>query len=281
MAGATTNGATKIEVQNLQHTYFDVQAGTRVHAIDNLNVAVRDGELMCVLGPSGCGKSTLLYIIAGLIRPTGGLITVGGAPVRGPGPDRGMVFQEYALLPWKNVHDNIALGLSIQRVPGREREERIAQIVDLAGLGGFEKKFPHELSGGMKQRVAVARTLVTKPKVMLMDEPFAAVDAQTRMTLQEEVVRIWQATGQTIMFVTHSVEEAVFLASRVAILSRRPAHLKEIVDIKLPRELRRRAPDREYAETSEHILQSVRSEVQDRAVLSGAGASGAGVGAPV
>lgn len=258
---ATGNGDTKIAIDNLRHTYYDLQANTQVHAIDGLNLAVQDGELMCVLGPSGCGKSTLLYIIAGLIRPTGGLIVVGGAPVKGPGPDRGMVFQEYALLPWKNVYDNIALGLSIQRVSATERKERIAQIIDLVSLGGFETKFPHELSGGMKQRVAVARTLVTKPKVMLMDEPFAAVDAQTRITLQEEVVRIWRATGQTILFVTHSVEEAVFLSSRVAILTRRPAKLKEIVEINLPREQRRGAPDREFIEISEHIMQSIREEV--------------------
>jgi NitT/TauT family transport system ATP-binding protein len=255
---------TKIEVRKLCHTYFDAQSGARVEAIGGLNLNVLDGELMCVLGPSGCGKSTLLYIIAGLTKATSGEITVGGLSVRGPGPDRGMVFQEYALLPWKNVRDNIALGLRIQKVPAREAEERLREIIDLVGLSGFEAKFPHELSGGMKQRVAVARTVVTRPQVMLMDEPFAAVDAQTRITLQEEVVRIWQATGQTILFVTHSVEEAAYLSSRVAILTRRPAGLKEVVDIPFAREVRRNAANAEYSDLCDYIMQSIRSEVQER-----------------
>jgi NitT/TauT family transport system ATP-binding protein len=255
---------TKINIKNLSHTYFDLQANTQVHAIDNLNLDVQDGELMCVLGPSGCGKSTMLYIVAGLIKASRGQIVLDEVPIKGPGPDRGMVFQEYALLPWKSVRDNIRLGLRIQKVPKSEAEQRIERIIDLVGLAGFESKFPHELSGGMKQRVAVARTLVTQPKVMLMDEPFAAVDAQTRITLQEEVVRIWQATQQTILFVTHSVDEAAFLADRVAILTRRPARLKEIVTIDTPREVRRGGKDAAYTELCEYIMKSIRAEVQDR-----------------
>ncbi len=175
-----------------------------------------------------------------------------------------MVFQEYALLPWKTVQNNIKLGLRIQKVPKEESAQRIERIIDLVGLVGFESKFPHELSGGMKQRVAVARTLVTRPKVMLMDEPFAAVDAQTRITMQEEVVRIWQATRQTILFVTHSVDEAAFLADRVAILTLRPARLKEIVTINTPRDHRRGAKDKEFSEQCDYIMQSIRAEVQDR-----------------
>ncbi len=255
---------TKINIKDLIHTYFDLQANTQVHAIDNLNLDVRDTELMCVLGPSGCGKSTMLYIIAGLIKASSGQITVDDAPIQGPGPDRGMVFQEYALLPWKTVRDNIKLGLRIQKVPKEESAQRIERIIDLVGLMGFENKFPHELSGGMKQRVAVARTLVTQPKVMLMDEPFAAVDAQTRITMQEEVVRIWQATKQTILFVTHAVDEAAFLADRVAILTRRPARLKEIVTINTSRDQRRGAKDKEFIEQCDHIMQSIRAEVQNR-----------------
>ncbi len=265
MGTSGSQNRTKISVQDLSHTYYDLQANTQVHAIDNLRLDVRDGELMCVLGPSGCGKSTLLYILAGLIKASRGQITVDGVPVKGPGPDRGMVFQEYALLPWKTVWANIELGLRIQKVAREERGQRIEQIIDLVGLQGFEQKFPHELSGGMKQRVAVARTLVTQPKVMLMDEPFAAVDAQTRITLQEEVVRIWQATRQTILFVTHSVDEAAFLADRVAILSRRPTHLKEIVPIETDRAHRRGARDKAYTDLCEYIMQSIRAEVQERA----------------
>lgn len=257
-------GRTKISIKNLSHTYFDLQANTKVHAIDNLTLDVQDGELMCVLGPSGCGKSTMLYIVAGLIKSGDGQISVDDVPVQGPGPDRGMVFQEYALLPWKTVQENIRLGLKIQKVPRAEITQRIERIIDLVGLEGFEQKFPHELSGGMKQRVAVARTLVTQPKVMLMDEPFAAVDAQTRITLQEEVVRIWHATKQTILFVTHSVEEAAFLADRVAILTRRPARLKEIVIIKTSRDHRSASKDKEFSEQCDYIMQSIRAEVQSR-----------------
>lgn len=255
---------TKINIRDLSHTYFDLQANTQVHAIDNLNLDVQDGELMCVLGPSGCGKTTMLYIVAGLIKASSGQISVDDVPIQGPGPDRGMVFQEYALLPWKTVQNNIKLGLRIQKVPKEESAQRIERIIDLVGLVGFESKFPHELSGGMKQRVAVARTLVTRPKVMLMDEPFAAVDAQTRITMQEEVVRIWQATRQTILFVTHSVDEAAFLADRVAILTLRPARLKEIVTINTPRDHRRGAKDKEFSEQCDYIMQSIRAEVQDR-----------------
>ena len=206
----------------------------------------------------------MLYIVAGLIKASDGHIMVDEVPVQGPGPDRGMVFQEYALLPWKTVRENINLGLRIQKVPKEERAQRIKRIIELVGLEGFENKYPHELSGGMKQRVAVARTLITQPKVMLMDEPFAAVDAQTRITLQEEVVRIWEATKQTILFVTHAVDEAAFLADKVAILTRRPARLKEIVTIETLRDRRRGTSDNTFADQCEYIMQSIRAEVQDQ-----------------
>lgn len=251
----------KICVQDLNYSYIDPYTRTQIDAVQDLSLAVASGEFVCVLGPSGCGKSTLLNLIAGLLSPTSGKIFVDGTPVRGPGPDRGMVFQEYALLPWKQVRDNVGLGLRLQRVPRREQALRVADVIDLVGLSGFENKYPHELSGGMKQRVAVARTLVTKPKVMLMDEPFAAVDAQTRQTLQEELVRIWQATRQTIVFVTHSVEEATFLADRVVILSGRPARLKEAVDIDTDRSLRHISHAR-LASLRDRIARTVRSEVQ-------------------
>jgi len=254
----------KIDVRNLSHYYHDYQYNTRVHALDNLSLDIKDGEFMCVLGPSGCGKSTLLYIVAGLIKPTHGKIEVDGISVEGPGPDRGMVFQEYALLPWKTVWKNIEIGLKIQKVSKAERIERIKQIIELVGLEGFESSFPHELSGGMKQRVAVARTLVTRPKVMLMDEPFAAVDAQTRITMQQEVVRIWEATRQTILFVTHSVDEAAFLADRVAILTKRPGRIKSVVNVTTPRNIRRDGTDTKYLDLCNYILTQIRSEVQNK-----------------
>lgn len=260
MGGGETGVGTRIS--HVSHVYYDSRRSSEVHALDDLSLEVRDGEFMCVVGPSGCGKSTLLYIVAGLIKPTKGHVEVDGVPVHGPGPDRGMVFQEYALLPWKTVWGNIELGLKIQKVPKEERDERIRHIIEVVGLQGFESRFPHELSGGMKQRVAVARTLVTRPRVMLMDEPFAAVDAQTRITLQQELTQIWRATRQTILFVTHSVEEAAFLADRVAILTKRPGRVKTIVDVMTPRNRRRADVDREYAQLCNYILEQIRSEVR-------------------
>lgn len=257
--------ATKIAILDLVHRYYDPQSHTTTLAIQGLNLEVRDGEFLCVLGPSGCGKSTLLYIVAGLIKPTAGRILVDGTEVTRPWPDRGMVFQEYALLPWKNVRDNVGLGLKIRGVKAAERERIVDRFIELVGLRDFEEKFPHELSGGMKQRVAVARTLASDPKVMLMDEPFASVDAQTRITLQEELVRIWRQTRKTIIFVTHSVEEAAFLADRVAVLKARPSQVKEIVEIGTPRDQRRlgeKQPD--FAEVQARLFNLVRAEVRDK-----------------
>jgi NitT/TauT family transport system ATP-binding protein len=254
----------KIAIQGLRHEYPDPYSGDVVLAIDGLNLEVRPGELLTVVGPSGCGKSTMLNIVAGLIKPTGGRIMIGDREVSGPGRDRGMVFQEFAILPWRNVEGNIGHGLEIQGVAKAERAQRVARFVDLVGLKGFEKKYPHELSGGMKQRVAVARTLAADPEVMLMDEPFAAVDAQTRITLQEELLQIAEATHKTIVFVTHSVDEAVFLGDRVAILTRRPGRVKEIVEIAEPRAERRwndLTTNQALAACRDHILTSVREEV--------------------
>jgi NitT/TauT family transport system ATP-binding protein len=254
----------KISIEGLRHEYVDPYGGDVVLAINGLNLDVRSGEFMTVVGPSGCGKSTMLNIIAGLIKPTGGRITLNGREVTAPGRDRGMVFQEFAILPWRNVENNIGHPLEIQGVPRKERMDRVARFVELVNLSGFEKKFPHELSGGMRQRVAVARTLAQDPEVMLMDEPFAAVDAQTRITLQEELLQVAEKTHKTILFVTHSVDEAVFLADRVAIISRRPGRLKEVVDIPLPLGQRDHASinhNPEYVAKRDYVLTSVREEV--------------------
>lgn len=228
-----------ISVRGIHHVYTSEQTGERVHAIESIDLEVSEGELVCILGPSGCGKSTLLYLIAGLLRPTAGEIYVEGKRVTAPGRDRGIVFQEYALLPWKNVRANVALGPKIQGMRRTERNVVAQEFIDLVGLTGFEAKFPHELSGGMRQRVAVARTLAADPEVVLMDEPFAAVDAHTRMSLQEELVRIWRTTRKTIVFVTHSVEEAAFLGDRVVVLGRPPSQVQEIVTVTTPRGDRR------------------------------------------
>jgi ABC-type nitrate/sulfonate/bicarbonate transport system ATPase subunit len=254
----------KIAVISLRHEYFDSYTGEHVLALDDLSLEVDKGEFLTVVGPSGCGKSTLLHIIAGLIQPTSGQILLDGRPVRGPGADRGMVFQEFAILPWRTVESNIGHGLEIKGVPKAQRQATVAKFIDLVNLSGFERKYPHELSGGMKQRVAVARTLAANPEVMLMDEPFAAVDAQTRISLQEELIRIGLATLKTTIFVTHSVDEAVFLGDRVVILSRRPGKVKEIVSVNLDRQRRNWtavSKNPEYESKRDHVLSSVREEV--------------------
>ncbi len=230
-------GLPKILVEDLVFEYSDPR-GRRLRALDGATLHVRENEFCCVLGPSGCGKSTLLYLIAGLQRPTRGRVVVDGRPVTGPGADRGLVFQEYALLPWRTVHENVALGLKIRGIAPSERDAVARRFIELIGLRGFEDKFPHELSGGMRQRVAVARTLANSPQVVLMDEPFAAVDAQTRTNLQEELTRIWSRTKVTVIFVTHNVDEAIFLGDRVLVMTPRPGRVQAIVPVDVPREER-------------------------------------------
>jgi NitT/TauT family transport system ATP-binding protein len=254
----------KIVVRGLRHEYVNPFTRERVVALDGVDLDVANGEVLAVVGPSGCGKSTLLAIVAGLLAPTRGEILLDGRPVSGPGPDRGVVFQEFAILPWRTVERNIAHGLEIQRVPKPEREQTVRRFVELVGLVGFEKKYPHELSGGMKQRVAVARTLAANPEVMLMDEPFAAVDAQTRITLGEELNAIAQATGKTIVFVTHNVEEAVFLGDRCCVLSRHPGRIKALVPVPIPRARRTwklLASEPAFDATRDQVLKLVRAEV--------------------
>ena len=225
----------KIAIHDLQLDYVNEERRSRHVALRNLSLDVRSDEFLCVVGPSGCGKSTLIAAIAGFLRPVAGEILLDGQAVRGPGADRGVVFQEYALLPWKNVLDNVALGLKLRGVKRAERERVAQRFLEMTHLSDAAQKYPHELSGGMKQRAAVARTLANAPAVMLMDEPFAAIDAQTRMTLQEELVGIWTQSRVTVLFVTHSVEEAVFLGDRVAVLTPGPGRLKAIVDVPIDR----------------------------------------------
>ncbi|MDW3846951.1 ABC transporter ATP-binding protein [Micromonospora sp. BRA006-A] len=207
--------------------------GGAVTALDGLTLGVRPGEFLVVVGPSGCGKSTLLDLLGGLATPTGGQVLVDGRPVTGPGLDRGIVFQQYALLPWRTAAGNVAFGLEAKGLPRAERADLVAHHLDLVGLTGFADRYPHELSGGMKQRVAIARSLAYDPDVLLMDEPFAALDAQTRDSLQDELVRIWQATGKTVVFITHGIDEAVHLGQRVAVMTSRPGRIKQVIDIEL------------------------------------------------
>jgi NitT/TauT family transport system ATP-binding protein len=228
----------KIVVSGLALDYVNPDTGAAHRAVENLDLAVAANEFLCVLGPSGCGKSTLLAAIAGFLKPAQGTITMNGHAISGPGADRGVVFQEYALLPWMTVLDNAALGLKLRGMPRKERYEAARRFLAMANLHGVEQKYPHELSGGMKQRVAVARTLANSPEVMLMDEPFAAVDAQTRMVLQEELVRISGRSRLTVVFVTHSVEEALFLGDRVAVLTPGPGRVRTTVEVPFAKEER-------------------------------------------
>jgi NitT/TauT family transport system ATP-binding protein len=222
----------QIVVEGLRHMYRPPR-GRPVLALEDVSLEVREREFLALLGPSGCGKSTLLYLIGGFLPVEGGRIAVEGRAVAGPGPDRGIVFQHFALFPWKTVRGNILYGLERQGMARAEREKRAQQFIDLVGLTGFEDSFPSQLSGGMKQRTAIARTLAFDPKILLMDEPFGALDAQTRHLMQSELLGIWQRTPKTVIFVTHDVQEAVYLADRVAVMSARPGRIKSLVDTRL------------------------------------------------
>jgi NitT/TauT family transport system ATP-binding protein len=218
-----------IVIDGVSHTYRPPR-GRPLLALAEVSLDVRPREFVALLGPSGCGKSTLLYLIGGFLPVEQGRILVDGSPVAAPGPDRGIVFQHFALFPWKTVRANVLYGLERMGLARDEREARAQNFIDLVGLGGFEDAYPSQLSGGMKQRAAIARTLAVDPKILLMDEPFGALDAQTRSLMQAELLAIWQRTPKTVIFVTHDVQEAVYLSDRVAVMSARPGRIKAIVD---------------------------------------------------
>lgn len=224
-----------LQIESLKKVYVDNYTGEEVTAIGDVSFQVEQGEFVSILGPSGCGKTTVLNIIAGFIEPTAGSVSLNGKQIEGPGPDRGVVFQSFALFPWKTVLGNITFGLKVRGVPRDQRASIASEYLGLVGLAGLERRYPHELSGGMQQRLGVARVLANQPDLMLMDEPFASVDAQTRMKLQEDLTRIWEERRPTIFFVTHDVEEAVFLSDRVIVLSNGPSRVREIVEIDIPR----------------------------------------------
>ena len=223
-----------------------------VTALEDVNLEIHDGQFVCLLGPSGCGKTTLLRMIGGLDVPTSGTITIDGKMVDGPSPKMTMVFQEYSLYPWRTIAENVGFGLEMNGVPVEERQAEVMKELKLVGLENFADSYPYELSGGMRQRAAVARALATDPAVMLMDEPFGALDAQTRNKMQRELLNIWQKTGKTILFVTHSVDEAVYLADKVVILTPRPGTVHEIDEMTLPRPRDRTSV--EFAQIRKNIL---------------------------
>jgi NitT/TauT family transport system ATP-binding protein len=208
-------------------------------ALEDVSLEVKLAEFLCIVGPSGCGKTTLLRLIAGLDHPSSGKIILEGKEVKGPSPDRGMVFQEFSLFPWRTVVKNVEFGLEIKGLKERERREIAEEYIELVGLTGFEDHYPYELSGGMKQRVAIARALATEPSILLMDEPFGSVDAQTRNVLQQELLEIWERTKKTILFVTHSVDEAIYLGDRIAVMSTRPGRIVECCAITITRPRKR------------------------------------------
>ena len=242
--------ASVISARGVRKTFS--RHGQKVTALENLDLDVRRGEFLSLLGPSGCGKSTFLYMVGGLVPLSSGELSIEGVPIARPGPDRGLVFQEPALFPWMTVADNVMFGLRL-KVAGKRSEEDIAASVSnllaLVGLAGFERFRPDELSGGMKQRVAIAACLATDPKILLMDEPFGALDAQTRGVMQRELLRLHETSGRTTLFVTHDIREAILLSDRVAVMSARPGTIKEIVDIELPR-----PRWRSHAETNQDFL---------------------------
>ncbi len=227
-----------------------------VQALEDVSFEVTPGEFVCIVGPSGCGKTTLFRIVSGLEAPTSGTVYVDDEPVREPNSSMGIVFQEYHLFPWRTVRGNVAFGLEKSGVPESEHADRVRQLVELVGLEGFEKSYPKSLSGGMKQRVALARALAVDPDLLLMDEPFGAVDARTRAMLQDELLDIWRRTEKTVLFVTHDVEEAVTLADRVLVMERDPGSIRETVEIDLPRPRSRTDPD--FEEYYERILEGIR-----------------------
>ncbi|HKE40130.1 MAG TPA: ABC transporter ATP-binding protein [Casimicrobiaceae bacterium] len=260
----------KVRLRNVSKQFVAARTGQLTTAVTDVNLDIQTGEFICVVGPSGCGKSTVMNLIAGLDTATSGSIEANSAPIQGPGADRGVMFQDYALMPWMSFHDNIGFGLNYG-TPGKglsreQREQRIRHFIELVGLEGSEKKYPHQLSGGMRQRVALARLLANEPDILLMDEPLGALDAQTRLILQVELLRIWGETSpldarKTALFITHDIDEAIFLGDRVVVMSTHPGRVKAVISIDLPRPRTEhvRAEPR-FGELVEQIWKLIRDE---------------------
>lgn len=260
----------KLHLKNVSKEFVAKRTGQKTLAVSDFSLQVRAGEFLCVVGPSGCGKSTVLNMIAGLDHPTGGSILMDGQPVTAPGAERGVMFQDYALFPWKSVRDNVGFGLK-HGTPGEglspaERRERVDHFVEMVGLKAAAGKYPHQLSGGMRQRVALARLLANGPDVLLMDEPLGALDAQTRMVLQVELLRIWGETAEqgqrkTVVFITHGIDEAVFLADRVVVMSSHPGRVNAVIDIDIPRPRTEHIrSERRFGQLTDEIWSLIRDE---------------------
>jgi NitT/TauT family transport system ATP-binding protein len=265
-------GGLAVEARNVTVEYERSRGKSTLVALEDFDLGVREGEFLTIVGPSGCGKSTFLNLVAGLWFPVAGELLVDGKRVTGPAQDRAVVFQEYALMPWRTVEGNVRFGLEMQHRIDSSTADKVAHYIDLVGLTGFEDSYPRELSGGMRQRVGLARALVTEPRILLMDEPFAAVDAITRELMQDELAQIVAKTRQTIIFITHSVDEAITLGDRIAVVSNRPGRVKEIMPVTIPRPRSgreiRHVP--EYSELRDHIWELLGNETQVKAESSGA-----------
>jgi NitT/TauT family transport system ATP-binding protein len=261
---ASGNGTPVIVSEGLTIGYELHRERKRLTALRDISLTVNRGEFVVLVGPSGCGKTTFINAVSGLVEPWAGTIEVNGKPVTGPGPDRAMVFQDYALMPWRTVESNVRMPFELQNLglSKHEMDKRIDHFLDLVGLDGFRRSYPYELSGGMKQRVGIARALVCEPDILLADEPFAAIDAMTREAMQSELERIVSKTGQTVVFITHSIDEAITLADRVVVISFRPGRIKEIVDVDLPRPRFDRDLKMlpEYGKLYDHIWRLVKAE---------------------
>jgi NitT/TauT family transport system ATP-binding protein len=261
-----------IEVKNLTVRYKIARTGQTLTAVEGVNLTVNEGEFVTVLGPSGCGKTTVMNVIAGLVEASAGEVLVDGQPVTGPDPDRAVVFQDYALLPWRTVYDNVKFGVEMQkRFAGVSLHDKIQATIELVGLGGFEKAYPRELSGGMQQRVGLARALVAEPRILLMDEPLGAVDALTREVMRSELEKLIALTGKTVVFITHSIEEAILLGDRVVVFKSHPGSVLEehVVGMPRPRSERGTQSDPRYLELRDHLWSALEKEatsaVRDRA----------------
>ncbi len=251
----------KVEVRGLSKVFAEPGSEKHTVALANVSLTIGEHEIVCLLGPSGCGKSTVLRVVAGFEAPSSGIALVNGRVVTRPGPDRGVVFQEQALFPWLSIYQNIVYGPQIRGLPRSSYENLAEQYIGIVGLRGFERHYPHELSGGMKQRVAIARVLMNSPEVLLMDEPFGALDAQTRSTMQEWLLTLWQASPRAALFITHDVDEAIFLADRVYVMTARPGSIKleRTVDLPRPRTLEV-LTSRPFMDLKREILASIRAE---------------------